>query len=453
MPSLILPAPTPPPVCNLAPRDVEQFLDALAEFHASFVPAFRRPEQAANANIYLQGLLGPQSRKTTERIALTHGSNVRDLQHFIGQSTWTTDPVIACQQRLIADTLGELDGVVIIDESGVPKQGSSSVGVAPQYCGAVGKVANAQVGVYLAYASSKGYTLADGRLFVPEGWFDHAHAEVREACGIPQDLTFQTKPEIALALLQDAVRRASLPFRWVAGDALYGDAPAFLDGVAALGKWYFAEVACSTHVWTEHPAVEVPVWSGHGRKPTRARLVAGERRAQRVDEVLAAVPKAAWTRHVIKEGSKGPIICDFARVRVTVVREGLPGVRVWLVLRRNVDDPTEVKFYLSNAPETTAQWVLVRMSGVRWAVESSFAESKGEVGLDHSETRSWLGWHHHVVLVMLAHHFLVRLRVQLGRVAPGLTVEQVRLLLMSFSRPGRAPEREVTATMQRPAVS
>jgi SRSO17 transposase len=406
-------------------------VDALAAFHAYFVPAFRRPEQAAAADIYLHGLLSQQPRKTIERIALTQRVNVRDLQHFSGQSRWPTDPVIARQQQLVADTLGDCDGVVIIDESGVLKQGRASVGVAPQYCGAVGKVANSQVGVYLGYCSSKGYTLADGRLFVPEAWFDEAHAEERQACGLPEDVTFQTKPEIALTLLKDAVRRGSLPIRWVAVDALYGDAPAFLDGVAALGKWYVAEVACSTQVWTHRPEIGVPGWSGHGRKPTRLRVLAGEPRAQRVAAVLAAVPAQAWTRHVIKEGSKGPIVCDFARVRVSVVREGLPGDEVWLVLRRNVENPTEVKFYLSNAPVMTALSTLVRMSGVRWAVESSFAEGKGEVGLDHYETRSWLGWHHHMVLVMLAHHFLVRLRVLLGGVAPALSVEQVRLLLVS----------------------
>ena len=118
-------------------------------------------------------------------------------------------------------------------------------------------------------------------------------------------------------------------------------------------------------------------------------------------------------------------------MRVSVVRVGLPGSTVWLVLRRNIDDPSEVKFYLSNAPATTELCTLVRMSGVRWAVECCFAEGKGEVGLDHCETRSWLGWHHHMLLAMLAHHFLVRLRVQLGSAAPAMTVEQVRLLLMS----------------------
>ena len=431
MPLLIVPAPTPPPVCNLAPRDVEQFVPALAAFHAHFAPAFRRPEQAAWADTYLQGLLGSQARKTSERIALTQGVNVRDLQHFIGQSQWLIEPVIVRQQQLIAQTLGDPDGVVLIDESGVVKHGASSVGVAPQYCGAVGKVANCQVGVYLGYASRHGYTLAESRLFVPEAWFDAAHTERREQCGIPSDVTFQTKPELALTLLEDAVRRDSLPFRWVAVDALYGDAPAFLDGVAALGKWYFAEVARSTHVWVEPAVVEVPAWSGRGRHPTRLRLRAGEVEAQRVDSVIANLPPGAWTRHAIKEGSKGPLICDFACLQVSGVRNKLPGTSVWLVVRRNVEDPSEVKYYLSNAPDTTPVGTLVRMSGIRWAVECCFSEGKGEVGLDHFETRSWLGWHHHMVLAILAHHFLVRLRVQLGGVAPALTVEQVRLLLMS----------------------
>ncbi len=431
MPHMIVPAPTLPPVCNLAPRDVEQFLPELAAFHALFAPAFRRPEQAAWADIYLHGLLGAQARKTSERIALTQGVNVRDLQHFIGQSQWLIEPVIVRQQQLIAQTLGDPDGVMLIDESGVVKHGTASVGVAPQYCGAVGKVANCQVGVYLSYASRHGYTLAASRLFVPEVWFDAAHTKLREQCGIPADVTFQTKPELALRLLEDAVRRDSVPFQWVAVDALYGDAPAFLDGVAALGKWYFAEVACSTRVWLQRPEVEVPAWSGHGRHPTRLRLRAGEPNAQRVDAVMHSLLPQAWTRHVIKEGSKGPIICDFAAVRVSAVRDGLPGATVWLVLRRTVEDPTEVKFSLSNAPETTRLTTLVRMSGVRWAVECCFAEGKGEVGLDHCETRSWRGWHHHMVLAMLAHHFLVRLRVRLGGAAPALTVEQVRLLLIS----------------------
>jgi SRSO17 transposase len=313
----------------------------------------------------------------------------------------------------------------------VVKQGDDSVGVAAQYCGSVGKVANCQVGVYLGYVSRKGYTLADARLFVPEQWFDADHAAKRCKCGVPKDLTFQTKPELALALLQDAVRRGSLPFRWVAADALYGDAPHFRDGVAALGKWYFTEVACSTQVWRRRPAVVLPPWSGHGRHPTRLRLRTPTHRPVRVSELVRRIPKTAWVRCTIKEGSKGPIVCDFAFLRVTEARNGLPGTEVWLIIRRNVEDPSEIKFYLSNAPVEVAVSEFVRLSGMRWPIETTFEEGKGEVGMDHYETRSWLGWHHHMFLTALAHHFLVWIRVHFREYAPALTVSQVRMLLLS----------------------
>jgi SRSO17 transposase len=431
MPTVIVPAPSAPPECNLASRDVEQFVAALAAYHAHFAPAFRRPEQRMWAGVYLSGLLGDQPRKTIERIALSQGVNVRDLQHFVGQSAWPTAPLIAQQQLLVADTLGAADGVILIDESGVLKQGDDSVGVAPQYCGAVGKVANCQVGVYLGYASAKGYTLLEGRLYLPESWFADDHSTRRAHCGVPAEVPFQTKPELALTMLQDTLRRGRLPFQWVAVDALYGDTPAFLDGVAALGKWYFAEVACATRVWWRQPEVGIPPWSGRGRRPTKPRLRYPYQRPRRVDAMVRRIGRDRWSRWTIKEGSKGPIICDFAFIRVWVVRDGLPGAQVWVVIRRNVDDPTELKYYLTNAPASCGVATLARMSGGRWPVELCFAESKDELGLDHYETRSWLGWQHHMTLVALAHHFLVRLRVQLHGLAAGLTVDQVHLLLVS----------------------
>ena len=431
MPSGIVPAACPAPVCNLSSRDVKQFVDALAGYHTYFAPAFRRPEQALWATVYLNGRLSAQPRKTTERIALTQGVTVRDLQHFIGQSPWQCAPVITRHQQLVAETLATPDGVLLIDESGVVKQGDESVGVAHQYCGAVGKVANCQVGVYVGYSSAKGYTLLEGRLYLPPAWCTAEATAKRQQCGVPDTLAFQTKPELALTLLHEIVRRNSLPFQWVAVDALYGDTPAFLDGVAALDKWYFAEVACSTRVWWRRPEVGVPAWSGRGRRPTKSRPRYPYQRPHRVDALTRRIGAQQWRRYVIKEGSKGPIICEFAFVRVSVVRAGLPGAWVWLVLRRNLDAPSVVKFYLSNAPASCPSTTLARMSGARWPVELCFAEGKNEVGLDHYEMRSWAGWHHHMVLVALAHHFLVRLRVQLNGVAPALTVEQVRLLLTS----------------------
>ena len=431
MPAVIVAETCPAPKCNLSPRDVEGLVDKLKAYHTLFEPAFHRPEQADWAEMYLQGLVGDQPRKSVEPIALSLGVNVRDLQHFIGQSRWCNEPVVEVHQCLVGETLGEPDGVALIDESGVVKQGDDSVGVAHQYCGSVGKVANSQVGVFLGYVSRKGYTLADARLFMPEQWFDAEHADKRRKCGVPKDATFKTKPELALGLLQDAVRCGSLPFQWVAADALYGDAPHFRDGVAQLGKRYFTEVACSTHVWRHRPAVILPPWLGHGPHPKRLRLRTPTHRPVRVDQLVRRIPKTAWSRCTIKEGSKGPIICDFAFLRITEAREGLPGSEVWLIIRRNVEDPSVLKFYLSNAPADTAVSEFVRLSGMRWPIETTFEEGKGEVGMDHYETRSWLGWHHHMLLTALAHHFLIWVRVRFHERAPALTVNQVRLLLLS----------------------
>ncbi len=421
----------PAPECNLSPGDVEQFVEELATYYDEFEPAFRRPEQVKWGEVYLSGLLGDLARKTTERIALALGQNVRDLQHFIGQSPWPMEPILAIHQQLVAETLGEADGVVLIDESGMVKQGEHSVGVAHQYCGSVGKVANSQVGVYLGYVSRKGYSVISGRLFMPEQWFDAKHAQKREACGVPDGLGPRTKPQIGVDLLQEMRQRGDVPFQWVAADELYGDSPAFRDGVAAMGKWYFTEVACSSLIWRRRPAVCVPPWSGRGKRPTKLRLRTPSHKPRRVDTLVARIPKKSWTRATIKEGSKGPLVCDFAFLRVTEARDGLPGPEVWLVLRRNLDDPAEVKFYFSNAPRDISCLELVRVSGMRWPIETIFEESKGEIGFDHYETRSWLGWHHHMLLSFLAHHFLVRLRIKLKDKAPALTVYQVRLLLVS----------------------
>jgi SRSO17 transposase len=431
MPTTIVAATCPVPVCNLAPRDVESLVTDLAVYADAFLPDFSRTDQVRWAYRYLQGLVSDHPRKSIEPMALAHGFPIRSMQAFIGESPWRTAPLVQRHQLLVAQTLGEDDAVILVDESGMPKQGQHSAAVAPQYCGALGKLANCQVGVYLGYASRKGYTLLDGQLFVPEGWFADDHAALRLEVGMPCELTFKTKPELAVDLVQALLKRATVPARWLAADALYGDSPSFRDAIAALGLWYFTDVACSTLIWRRTPALIFPPWSGRGRKPTKMRLKTASNRPYRVDEVLRRLPKSAWVRGTIKEGSKGPIVCDFAFVRITEARQGMPGPRLWLVLRRNLADPSVVKFSFSNAPETIAALELVRMSGMRWPVELTFEEGKDELGMDQYETRSWLGWHHHMVLVMLAHHFLVWVRVRWTERAPALTLAQVRLLLMS----------------------
>ncbi len=429
MPAKIVTETRPVPECHLSPEEVEQFLDELNQYMELFKPAFQRVEQLQRSQTYVRGLLGNATRKNVERMALGLGEKTRSLQYFVGQSAWAADPVISVHQGLVAETLGEADGVVLIDESSVVKQGTHSVGVAAQYCGSVGKVANGQVGVYLGYASRKGYSLVEGELFVPEVWFDDAHAEKRKVCGVPNELAFQTKPEIGLKLVEKAEKRGTLPFSWVAADELYGDAPAFRDGIEALGKWYFTEIKSTSPIWRIPPRVHVPKWKGRGRRPTRLALCAANQHPLQVQQLAKNLPKKDWVQATIKEGSQGPIVCDFAFVRVTESRGNLPAQELWLILRRNLDDPSVIKYYFSNAPADTPRREFVRLSGMRWPIETIFEEAKEEVGFDQYEMRSWLGWHHHMLLVFLAHHFLIRLRIRFQPQAPALTLYQVHLLL------------------------
>lgn len=432
MPQDIVIETCPAPECNLSEQDIEQFVEEMGEYIALFQPGFARCEQSEWSQLYVRGLLGNTGRKNIERMALELGVKVRSLQHFMGQSPWPTESLLAIHQEIVATTLGESDGVVLIDESGVVKQGDNSVGVSAQYCGSVGKVANSQNGVYLGYASRLGYSLVEGQLFMPEEWFTDEYASKRASCGVPEEVTIQTKPEIGLSLLQRALVRRTLPFAWVAADALYGDSPAFRDGIEALGKWYYTEVRCTSLIWQCRPEVYLPEWQGRGRRPTRLQLRQPTEQPLSVEQLARQLSSERWTRATIKEGSKGPIVCDFAFVRIVEARAGLPGPEVWLVIRRNLDDPSELKFYFSNAPATIAVTELVRISGMRWPIEIIFEEAKGEVGFDHYELRSWLGWHHHMLLTSLAHHFLVRLRIRSAHLAPALTLYQVRLLLTAI---------------------
>ena len=253
-------------------------------------------------------------------------------------------------QQVVGETLGEEDGVALIDKSSAVKQGDASVGVAAQYCGSVGKVANGQVGVYLGYTSRKGYSLVEGQLFMPDEWFEEDQAERWQGVRRSRRLDLQDKPEIGLELFQKAKKRGNLSFSWVAADALYGDSPAFRDGIADLDKWYFTEIKCTTPIWRTQPKVYVPKWKGRGRHPTRLHLRYASQHPVQVRDVVRHIPKQDWLQAVIKEGSKGPIACEFAFLHVTKSRGNLPAGDLWLIIRRNLDDPSVIKYYFSNAP-------------------------------------------------------------------------------------------------------
>jgi SRSO17 transposase len=405
-----------PPESNLAPRDVAGLYDELVVYHALFRPLFAREEQRRWALAYLHGQMLTLDRKAIEPMALAlPGGNVQAMQQFISVGAWDDTALLHQHQRLVAETLGErASGVLIIDGCDFPKQGQHSVGVARQWCGALGQVANCQASVVAAYASARGYTLVDRRLYLPEVWFTAPFAARRAACGVPSDSAFQTQPELAWALIETLRQRGDLPFGWVTFDEHFGNNPVLLDRVAGAGLSYLAEVPHDTRVWRVRPQTAVPPAKRRGRRPRRARVCPGEAPPVRVDALAASLPRSAWRRRVIKEGSKGPIMAEIARVRAVAVRDGLPGPAVWVVVRRSLGATPELKTYLSNASVVTPFGTLVRLSGLRWPVESAIEECKGEVGMDQYEVRGWVGWHHHLTMSFLAHHFLVRLRCRLG---------------------------------------
>ncbi len=248
---------TGPALVALTAADLADVGAELAAYHAQFAPLFARREQREWAAVYLRGLLTADvPRKNVEALALRllgagpdAARQVRALQQFIGAGAWDDAALLGVHERLVADTLGEDDGVLILDGSDVPKRGTHSVGVAAQWCGATGKTDNCQAGVFLGYASRQGYTLVDRQLYVPKPWFTDAYAARRRACRLPADRAFQTKAELAAALVEAWHRRGALPATWLVCDEWFGRHQALLDRVAAVGLRYLAEVPRNTHVW------------------------------------------------------------------------------------------------------------------------------------------------------------------------------------------------------------
>lgn len=408
------------PEIELTLPEISNLLEELDTYHSIFSPLFRRSEQGRHAYDYLHGLLLHIPRKSIEPMVIelkgyADSNAIRAKQQFIGQGGWEDTPILNRHWQEVDSSLGEADGAIIMDGSDFPKQGNESVGVKRQYCGQLGKRANCQAGVFLAYASQKGRTLLGGRLYMPKDWLlDEAYAQRRRKCGVPEDLLFQTKQELSYSLLRMIDEQKRLRYQWVLGDEAFGRDSKLLDDIARLGKYYFMEVPYDTHVWRQMPETEIPAYSGKGRKPTREQLVEGADRSEEVRDIAKSINQ--WKRYTIKEGSKGPMVAEFAFLRVINVRDGLPGTEVWLVFRRNIQTK-EIKYYFSNAPKKTLPRILVHKTGMRWPIETCLEEGKQKLGMGDYEVRSWRGWHHHITLAILAHHFLVRLEQRLKKSA------------------------------------
>lgn len=408
-------------VMDLTPGDLNDLVEELRAYHAIYSPLFQRREQRERAATYLHGLLLDLPRKSIEPLVLAlEGAQpqaVRAMQQFISEGSWDDTPLLHRHWEEVDRDLGADDGTLILDGSDFPQQGLDSVGVKRQYCGELGKRANCQAGVFLGYASRKGYTLLDRRLYLPHEWVtEAAYTERRHRCGVPKEIVFTTKPLLGWEMIHAVHQVSPLRCRWVACDEAFGRDPDLLDRITGLGLWSLAEVPHDTRVWQQRPATVLPTWSGQGRPPTRVRVLEGEAEPTTVAQLAAALPAESWRQRTIKEGSKGPLVADFAARRVSAVRDGLPGPEVWVVLRRN-PLTGELKTYLSHAPAKISLATLVRQSGMRWPIETCFEEGKQALGMGAYEVRSWRGWHHHMTLVILAHFFLVRMRLRFKKSA------------------------------------
>ena len=384
-----------PPKCELSAEDVQKVGQELSQFTALFDDAFGRIELRRLFELHMQGLLSEAERKNMEAIALRLGGpdRVRNLQRFMTEYEWNESRMGQRHWELAAESLNDEQGVWSIDASDFPKKGEASVGVAPQYCGALGKTANCQSGVFICYSSPKGHALLDSRLYLPKCWFEPEFEERRQQCRIPEKTTFKTKPEIAAELLKTLLDKKLFGGKWIACDCSFGNNEAFLKDLPK-DCYYLAEIACTRKVWVKETGVSEKL----------------KTEGCTVEQLLKVKHLLNWQTHKISEGEKGPIVAAFARVRIYLSAERTPESERWLLLRNDAN--RQIKYALSNAPENTSMKGLVRVSGARWPIERCFQENKSELGLDHYEHRSWTAWHRHMRLVCLAQLFLLRLQIK-----------------------------------------
>ena len=384
---------------QIAPTALAGWPQRLHGFLQRYLPCFFRQEHRDLVPVVLAGKLSNLERKTAEPIARQAGRHRKPVQHFVGAGKWDDEAVLDELRQHVAFEVGALDGVLILDGSGFPKSGAASCGVERQWCGRLGKIDNCQVGVFLGYASSRGQALVDRRLYLPRSWA--ADSDRRAQGQVPEAVVFQTKLDIGLDLI---ARCRELPHGWVLGDDEFGRSAAFRGQLRRRGERYLLDVPSNTAVR------DLAERGADGRKPA----------FQRADAWAARQPAQRWRRLVVRDGAKGRVV---VRALVALVQtkdeDGRVGRRERLLVVRPVDHAGDTTYALTNDLQQTAVTALVRIKQQRHAVEQLFQGAKGEVGLGHYAVRSWVGWHHHMTLSLLALWYLLLERRHVGEKNPG----------------------------------
>jgi len=375
---------------------------------------------------YCVGLMLPCERKSVEPIAARTApgrtsAQHQKLLHFVGVSPWSDEKVLAKIAEMVLPAI-ERHGPIeawIIDDTGIPKQGRHSVGVARQYCGELGKQDNCQVAVSLSLANAHASLPVAYRLYVPREWTDDAIR--RRKAGIPDDIGFATKHAIALAQLRQACA-AGLPRGVVLMDAGYGNNSDLRSDISTLELHYVAGILSNTAVWAPGTApLPAKAWSGRGRSPTLLRRDAAHRPIS-VKRLALDLPKSAWRTVTWRDGSADRLSSRFARVRICVARNDfkrrVARPQEWLLIEWPKDQPEPTKYWLSNCPGDIALARLVDLAKLRWRIERDYQELKQEVGLGHFEGRGWRGFHHHATLCIAAYGFLIAERETIPPSAP-----------------------------------
>lgn len=421
----------PIPPFEIEKNDVGNFVDELAEFHKNYSGCFARSESAKNFHNYMVGQLSHLDNKSVESVAVNVSGmkSVRSMQRTISDAIWYEDEILQKHQEIVGEKMGNHDGVLTFDESGFGKKGDFSAGTSRQYNGEIGKVDNCQVGVFAGYASPKGYTLVDKRLYMPKKWFGNDYKEKREKCKVPDDLTFETKPELAAEMYHDIVTNGHLPFRYVVADSIYGNSSDLIDAVeSCVGKIYMISAPCDTLFWLRRPVTKEYVYQHRGEQCSEHVLAENEKAPVTFGDFAKNLHEVFWYGRVVSEGTKGPIEYEFTKRNITLTKDGLPDKNVWLIIKRTVGKKPEYSYYISNAPVSTRLNFFVWLSGIRWSVEQCFRECKSGLGMGDYQVRKYTGWHRHMLTCIIAHFFLWHIRIVLEYKAPVITLPQIRLL-------------------------
>jgi SRSO17 transposase len=403
--------------------EIRRLKPTLLKYLQEYADCFGRKDTRGHLATYVVGQLSKLDRKSVEPIALAAGVPPRTLQQFLNSLEWDQEQLIDTVQWRVARDHTSERSIGLIDETSCPKKGDKTPGVQRQWCGATGKQDNCVTTVHLGYAADDFHCLLDSQLFLPESW-----SEDRPRCRathIPDEMVYRSKWQIALELY-DRARANGLTFRYLTFDEGYGGKPEFLRQLAAREQAYVAEVPRTFTGWLSTPQVTDRPYHRHGRGRGRAtpRLTTGSAPARSVEHHLnwtLSLKDQAWTRFRIKDTRKGPMVWEAKRVMLVPKDEnGLPGKPLHLIVARNARDPSEVKFFVSNAPPATPVKELLHVAFSRWRVERCFEDQKTELGFDHFEGRSYVGLTRHQAITAVSHLFLSEVRQQLRGEKPGV---------------------------------